>query len=481
MFEFIASGLLRPHPTVTGLFSTSSLSAAVLLGLSGCGAPPAVSVPAPAASAISPERLSTQAVSGAVASGTYRNMFREANPQLTEQNVTDKLDAAWNRYFSSPNTRTQLYYPVKSSNDKPMAQIRNVAPGSDNQDVRSEGMSYGMMLAVQLDHQAEFNALWNFAYTKMRHTSGERAGYFRWRVKFDGSDPTPGTVNSLNPAPDGEECLAMALFFASGRWGNGAGIYNYRTQADNILNVMLHKEDMNGGIKASVTNMFLYNNAFHSGQDYNQVVFVPYGDSATFTDPSYHLPAFYELWSRWAAGYQGQTKADRQRWGKIRDASRGYLFGRAVKANGLNPDYSNFDGSASADPMHGNYEYDAWRVGMNWGVDQHWFAPTGSADYGTWADALQGFMENKGIGTFSNTYALNGKALDSSHEVGHLGMVAAAGLAATDTARAKRFTNALWNVGQDALPADDYRYYSGLLYMFGLLNESGRYRVYAPR
>ena len=30
------------------------------------------------------------------------------------------------------------------------------------------------------------------------------------------------------------------------------------------------------------------------------VVFCPIGDAAQFSDPSYHLPGFYELWALWA-------------------------------------------------------------------------------------------------------------------------------------------------------------------------------------
>ena len=31
-----------------------------------------------------------------------------------------------------------------------------------------------------------------------------------------------------------------------------------------------------------------------------QVVFVPNGSADDFTDPSYHLPHYYELWGMWA-------------------------------------------------------------------------------------------------------------------------------------------------------------------------------------
>ena len=79
----------------------------------------------------------------------------------------------------------------------------------------------------------------------------------------------------------------MALLFAANRWGNGEGIYNYQAEAQKILDVMLHKNEENTGL---ATNMF--------DPETKQVVFVPAGRNATFTDPSYHLPAFYELWAQ---------------------------------------------------------------------------------------------------------------------------------------------------------------------------------------
>jgi oligosaccharide reducing-end xylanase len=100
------------------------------------------------------------------------------------------------------------------------------------------------------------------------------------------------------PASDGEEYFAMALLFAAHRWGTGRGIYDYESEANAILDTMLHKEEMNGGTVAGVTNMF--------DRTQRQIVFVPVGPMAGFTDPSYHLPAFYELWGRWARGWRGR-------------------------------------------------------------------------------------------------------------------------------------------------------------------------------
>ena len=90
-----------------------------------------------------------------------------------------------------------------------------------NHDARTEGMSYGMMMCVQMDKKEEFDRLWKWAKTYMYMEEGIHAGYFAWSCQTD------GTKNAYGPAPDGEEFFAMALFFAAHRWGNGEGIFNY--------------------------------------------------------------------------------------------------------------------------------------------------------------------------------------------------------------------------------------------------------------
>jgi endo-1,4-beta-D-glucanase Y len=397
---------------------------------------------------------------GAFYSGVYRNLFKEWNSALTTAQIDGKINAAWDQFFVSTDNNKRLYYPAGSNGNGALAYILDVG----NNDVRSEGMSYGMMISVQLDKKIHFDAIWNWAKTNMQHASGSRKGYFAWHCQ------TNGTKLDNNPASDGEEYFAMALFFAAGRWGNGSGIYNYQAEANNILNVMLHKQDMNGGVVDGMTNMF---------SQYNQVVFVPNtgGNLHLFTDPSYHVPAFYELFSKWASGYTSQS-SDRSRWTTITGASRNYLFDKAAHpTTGLSPDYSGFDGVAkqlNPNDGHDKYAYDAWRVAMNWGVDYAWFAA--QANEKTWADRIQAFMDSKGVATFSNVYTLAGVAQDSYHDSGHVAMLASASLAATQP-RAYKFVEALWNA---PIPSGTYRYYSGLLYFFGLLNNSGKYRVYKP-
>jgi oligosaccharide reducing-end xylanase len=124
-----------------------------------------------------------------------------------------------------------------------MAYIEDIG----NNDVRTEGVSYGMMIAVQLDKKAEFDRIWKWTKTYMYQTDDPSKGYFAWHCSTDGKQL------AANPASDGEEWFVTALFFTSARWGNGQGIFNYKLQAQAILDTMRSKTAEDNGI---ATDMF---------------------------------------------------------------------------------------------------------------------------------------------------------------------------------------------------------------------------------
>lgn len=105
------------------------------------------------------------------------------------------------------------------------------------------------MIAVQLDKKADFDRLWKWSNTNVQYKAGLRTGYFAWKMN------TTGAVQDSNSASDGEEWFVTALFFAAARWGNGDGIFNYRLEAQNILDAMLSKTDSTDS-RSVVTNMF---------------------------------------------------------------------------------------------------------------------------------------------------------------------------------------------------------------------------------
>jgi oligosaccharide reducing-end xylanase len=381
----------------------------------------------------------TQAA-GAFINNEYRNLFEEYLGK-SETEVQAKIDAAWDQLFYGADASARVYYPVGAD----LAYIMDIGNG----DVRSEGMSYGMMIAVQLDKKEEFDRLWKWAKTYMYQSDGPYQGYFAWHCTVDGEKL------DANPASDGEEWFAMALLFASARWGDGEGIFDYQSQAQEILDVMLHKEENN-----IATSMF--------NGERKQVVFVPMsGRVSSFTDPSYHLPAYYELWARWA-------ERDNQFWADAAQTSREFFKKAAHPQTGLMPDYADFDGTPYGTDEHKDFRFDAWRTLSNVAVDYAWFA----------ADAWQieqsnrvlNFLASHGINSYPNQFTLDGTPLSSDHSTGLVSMAAVAALAA-DREIGEPFVQALWD---SQTPSGMWRYYDGMLYMLGLLHVSGRFRIYSP-
>lgn len=361
-----------------------------------------------------------------------------------DSEVKAKIDSAFDRLFFGNDTE-RVYYP--SGLD--MAYIEDIS----DHDVRTEGMSYGMMIAVQLDKKEVFDRLWKWAKTYMQFQSGPHKGYFAWECKTDGS------VLDSTAASDGEEWFTTSLFFASARWAKGSGLYDYSSEARNILNTMLHKDSEPG--HGTVTDMF--------NEKEKLVAFVPSSDANWFTDPSYQLPHYYELWARWA-------DKDNQFWCDAASASRDLLKNSSNPNTGLFPDYSNFDGTPVnfGGTSHEIFRFDAWRVAMNIAIDYEWFAKDNWEV--TESNRLLDFFSRQGISKYGNHYTLDGKELGIDHSKGLVAMNAVAALASTNKDR-KGFVEALWN---SPIPHGFYRYYDGMLYMLGMLQVSGNFRIYDP-
>lgn len=373
---------------------------------------------------------------GAYYSKKYRNVFNECG--YTNKEIKVKLDKAWNSLFYG-NSETKIYYEV----GKDEAYIYDTG----SEDVRSEGMSYGMMMCVQMGKEDEFNRLWKWAKTHMQVTDGANKGYFLWSMNTD------GTSKSNGPAPDGEEYFAMSLFFASNRWGDRAEPYDYSNQARYILRQALHQEDDGSG-----SNMWNISNKL--------IKFVP---DSSFSDPSYHLPHFYELFSLWA------DEEDRAFWKEAATASREYLKLACNPVTGLAPDYATYEGvPVSNSGGHDLFSSDAFRVAGNIGLDYLWFA----AD--PWqqeqSNRIQAFFAKEGIGSHYSEYTVDGVAQpDIDYQAtGLVGMNAMASLAANGP-DVQSMVDALW---RKAPGTGQWRYYDDCLYFFSLLALSGNYRIW---
>ena len=393
---------------------------------------------------------------GAFATGHYRNLFAEAGH--SQKQIRAKVDSAFEQLFHGDAETQAVYFVSGDNTNGPLAYITDIK----HNDVRTEGLSYGMMISAQLNKKAEFDALWNWSktYLYIAQTNHPSYGFFAWQARVN------GTRMSDFVAPDGEEYYVMALLFAAHRWGNGAGIYNYQQQADELLTRMVHREKITGkvpwrGGERDVTAGALVDT------DHKMILFSPSSERNRFTDPSYHLPAFYELWSRWGPAQ------DREFWAEAAKASRDFFPKVTNPVTALNPNYANFDGSLLN--YNTNFSYDAFRTAGNWSVDWSWWAKEPRER--ELSDKLQAFFESKGT-NYGCQFTLDGsKCIEERHAQGLVAVNAVASLAATNP-RAKKFVEELWNM---PTPDGRERYYEGLLYMMGLLHCSGEFRIWSPQ
>lgn len=390
---------------------------------------------------------------GAFATRRYRNLFAELG--YKQKDIDKKLKSVFESVFYGPD---KVYFEVGDS----MAYISDIK----NHDVRTEGMSYGLMIAVQFDRKDIFDRLWRWGKKYMQHQEGPLKGYFAWSCKTD------GTRNAQGPASDGELYYVTSLIFASNRWGNSTGI-NYLAEAQNILDCSMQKIGMER--VAPLINL-----------EHQLITFTPDPFGGRFTDPSYHVPAFYEVWARWAEDGRSEF------WQACARKSREYLHKSIHPVTGLNPDYNNYDGTllGSKRVIGDAFRFDSWRVPMNIALDYSWACADRKwqQEYG---NKIQNFFYSQGIDSFVDQYNVDGTTVTEllgaggykklRHSLGLVATTAAVSLVCTHD-KSREFVDRLWNVKH--VPYDDGyfdAYYDGLLRLFAFMHLSGNYRIIFPQ
>ena len=376
---------------------------------------------------------------GAFETGQYRNLFVEMG--YKQADVDAKVKEVFNDVFRGPN---KVYFEVGDS----------------------------------MGYVSIFDRLWRWSKRYMQHQDGVRKGYFAWSCKTD------GTRNAQGAASDGELYFITALIFASNRWGNDTGI-NYKAEAQHILDCIQP-----------------HDNTYLIDPETKLITFTPDGFGQRFTDPSYHIPAFYEVWARWADDGRSDL------WNECAQKSRDFLHTCINKQTGLNGDQCQYDGSEMQMPRfpgmpqrpqgesprrngNNNFRYDSWRVPMNITLDYEWSCADGEwqRQYG---ETIQNFLYSQGVNTFVDQYRTDGTLPEGfeilqaggfrklRHSIGLVATSAAASMMCSH-AKSKEFVDHLWNMKHE--PFDDGyfdAYYDGLLRLFAFMHLSGNYRIITP-
>lgn len=254
---------------------------------------------------------------------------------------------------------------------------------TENQTV-SEGIAYGMLLAVGNDDREVFDGLWQY-YTNNLDPNG----LMHWRREgCEGEDPG----DSSNAASDADLDSAMALVMAECRWGS-----EYASDATDLIGRILEHETV----------------------VYDGMVLLQPGDM--FGGPgclnaSYFAPAYYRAF----ASRDATTPEEAERWTRLADDSYTLLDRMAHETTGLVPNWSDAEGEVYEEGPPGCdwydephiYGSDAVRTPWRISTDYLWW---GTAEAKPWLGKVTRWVKDVGITEVLRRYELDGTVVDPQH------------------------------------------------------------------
>lgn len=250
----------------------------------------------------------------------------------------------------------------------------------------SEGIGYGMLLAVNMADRPLFDNLWGY-FSIHRNANG----LIKWKIRADGTD------YAQDAATDADEDIAFALVCADQQWGSGGAI-NYLQEAITLIDAIYEHE-----------------------VDHATFALKP-GDawgSRTTVNPSYLIPAYYRIF---------RQVAQDDRWLNVVQKSYEILQAAAHPTTGLLPDWCLPEGGPDPQESSEGYEYryNASRTPWRIALDYLWF---GVESARVRAEALTAFANSKGITNIEDGYRLDGTLVGSNHNSAFVGPFAAGSMA----------------------------------------------------
>jgi hypothetical protein len=239
----------------------------------------------------------------------------------------------------------------------------------------SEGIGYGMLLAVYANDQNTFDQLWQY-----EQQFPDNHGLMNWYISADGTMPL-GT----GAATDGDEDMAFALVMADQRWGGqGSLSQTYLATAKTLIGLIWQWEvDPNHGYVLT------------SGDQ----------SDGSVINISYFAPAYYRAFGR----VTGQTS----NWNKVIDQSY-TVISNTLNAqngnaqNGLVPAWSTPAGVPMTPPntsMPLYHQLDSCRTPFRLGEDYCWNAEPRALAY---LQRITGFYSGVGAANLVDGYDLDG-------------------------------------------------------------------------
>jgi len=247
------------------------------------------------------------------------------------------------------------------------------SPGAEVNSTVSEGIAYGMIIAVAMGDQPLFDGLWKYSQEFLNEN-----GLMNWYINAAGTAPI-----QTGGATDSDEDMAWALVMADRQWGGKGSldrdyIEYAKTQIQRIWD---HEIDHGQG-------EFL-----KPGDTWNETVF----------NPSYFAPNQYRIF--------GQVTGKVDEWNRVID--RGYeMLNKCLNAenknleNGLAPAWCDLNGRPTGTNGASNYQYDSARVPFRIGQD---YCYNGEPRAKAYLEKISNFFANIGAADIVDGYALDGR------------------------------------------------------------------------
>ena len=277
---------------------------------------------------------------------------------------------------------TDTWEGVKSRNIDPydvkaIHRPKSEIPG----DFVSEGIGYGMILALYANDQEYFNEIWDAGETHMWSY-----GAYDWRCSEN------GTVIGSGPATDAEEDIACMLIFADKLVD--AGIWKAHTSPQGVT----YAERA----ATLVTN-------FRQFIGYSDRILDPWPGAGNMTNIGYFAPAFFRVFSEF------ENYSDSAYWNDVISKNYTVLEKNPGYDKGLVADWLDNDGDfLPSGPGYnayagGKYMYkDAIRIYWRVAVDYLWY---GEPRAKAFLDNAMAFLREKGGAEAANFYQMDGEVV----------------------------------------------------------------------
>jgi endo-1,4-beta-D-glucanase Y len=256
----------------------------------------------------------------------------------------------------------------------------------------SEGIGYGMIIAVYMDDQDLFDNLWQYEQLHL-----DSNGLMHWEIGPDGNITPSGS----GAATDGDEDMAWALVMAARKWGAGSLSESYQDYAVELIDLIWTFE-------------------VDVGRDYMLKPGDSWGD-VDVTNPSYFAPAYYRVFAE-VTGNDG--------WHQVVDSSYD-IIERSLNEtsgnteNGLVPAWCNSAGTPveayGGAPLY--FPHDSTRTPFRVGQDFCYFGEPRARGY---LEKITSFYLGQGVANIVDGYELDGtprpaRAVDGAQAASFVG------------------------------------------------------------